>query len=398
MLKEPETDLAAVYRGVTQLRIVEISLDRALDDPQVVFESINSTGVRLTQGDLVRNYLLMGLQEQEQTRLYQGYWSKIETFFRGGDGTIVDTALNMFLRDYIALKQNFTQETQIPRIYEEFKQLAKNIATGATLSELEARLGDMWRFAGHYAAWDRRAETPSGKLTEALRNLRRQGNTTGMIVMKLFDCHEKRQLSEQDLITALRLIESYLVRHAVCGRSIRSYWRIFAGMTIDVKDDAPAKTLHATLAKERGSYGFWTFPSDEEFAQALQNAAIYQSSRIIKDLLDRLENDGQRERSPVANYSIEHIMPQSLTNEWRRMLGNSADAIYSGWLHRLGNLTLTGYNSEMSNLPFEQKKTIKDGFNESAVRLNQYVRQQLKWTAVEIEERGKMLAERALQI
>lgn len=398
VLKAPETDLAAIYRGVSQLRLVEISLDRALDDPQVVFESINSTGVRLTPGDLVRNYLLMGLPEQDQTRLYQDYWSKIETLFRGADGSIVDTALNMFLRDYIALKQNFTQETQIPRIYEQFKKLANNIATGATMCELERRLDEMLRFARYYAAWDRRIEAPTAKLTEAVRNLRRQGNTTGMIVMRLFDLYESGALPEQDFVLALRLIESYLVRHVVCGHSIRSYWRIFAAMTIEVDEKEPAKTLNNTLAKERGSYGFWTFPSDEAFGKALRETEIYLSSRIIKDLLDRLENDGEGEPSPVGDYEIEHIMPQSLTVEWSEMLGNDADAIHERWCHRLGNLTLTAYNQRYSNRSFEEKKTIKGGFNESAVRLNLFVKNQDEWTVTQMEERGKMLAERALQI
>lgn len=398
LLDVPEADLTSIYRGVSQLRIVEISLDRALDDPQVVFESINSTGVRLTQGDLVRNYLLMGLQEQDQTRLYQDYWSRIEALFRGPDGSIVDTALNMFLRDYIALKQRFTQEPQMPRIYEQFKQLARNSATGATMSELESRLGEMLRFARYYAAWDRRIEAPSPKLTEAVWNLRHQGNTTGMIIMKLFDRYETGGMSEQELIVALRLIESYLVRHAVCGRSIRSYWRIFAGMIIEIDDDSPAKSLYQTLAKERGTNGFWTFPSDEDFTKSLQTSEIYHSNRIIKDLLDRLENDGQGEPSPVDDYSIEHIMPQKLTDEWRQMLGDDADAVHAEWCHRLGNLTLTAYNQRYSNRSFEQKKTIKGGFNESAVRLNLYVKNQPKWTVAQMEERGDKLAQRALHI
>ena len=395
MLNRQAENLPAVYNGLSRLRVVEISLDRSADDPQAVFESINSTGVRLSQGDLVRNYLLMGLPEAEQTRMYQDYWQKVEDVFRSTEGAIDDTALNLFLRDYLALKQNLTQESQIPRIYEEFKRFRNGPAAG---DELENLLADMMRFAGYYSEWNGSRQTRSARLTTAMRNLRRQGNTTGVLVMRLYGCYEQGTLSEADFIRGLRFIESYLFRHAVLGHQIRSYWRIFAGMTIDIQDDDPTGSLRATLVKDRGSYGFWTFPMDEVFDQALRQGEIYLKRGICKYLLDRLENDGQKEPSPVSTYTIEHIMPQSLTDDWREMLGDDAERIHADWLHQLGNLTLTAHNLEYSNRSFSEKKARKGGFNESAVRLNQLVREQSEWTSVQIEERGELLAERALAI
>ena len=395
MLNGPAANLPAVYNGLSRLRIVEISLDRSIDNPQTVFESINSTGVRLSQGDLVRNYLLMGLQEAEQIRMYQDYWQKIEDAFRGTDGVIDNTALNLFLRDYIALKQKFTQESQIPRIYEEFKKYRNGKAASIILEDL---LTDMMRFAGYYAEWNGRRQTRSAPLTTAMRNLRQQGNTTGLLVMRLYDCHEQETLSEADFIRGLCFIESFLVRHVVVGHhQIRGYWWIFAGMAVDIQDDDPSGSLRATLAKDRGKSGFWTFPTDEAFDQALRQGEIYHT-RICKNLLDRLENDGQREPSPVNTYTIEHIMPQSLTNDWRMMLGDDSEQIHADWLHQLGNLTLTAHNPEYSNRSFSEKKTCDGGFNESAVRLNQFVREQSEWTVAQMEERGTLLAKRALKI
>ena len=394
-LDEEDTDPAAIYHGLSQLRIVEISLDRAVDDPQAVFESINSTGVRLTQGDLVRNYLLMRLAESEQTRLYRTYWQRIEDMFRGQDGTITDTAMNLFLRDYVALKQGATRESQIPRIYEEFKAYYEGLSPDMTLEE---RLADMRRYAGYHAKWNGRAAIPSVPLNESMRNVRSRGNTTGVLIMRLYACYENHTLSANDFVEALRLIDSYLLRHAVCGNQIRSFWRIFADMNRDIQDDAPSASLHQTMAKERGNYGFWSFPSDGDFVRALQEKDLY-PLQICRHILDRLENDGERELSPVRDYSIEHIMPQTLTAEWREMLGDEhADQIHLEKLHRLGNLTLTGFNPEYSNCSFIVKKNRSNGFNESAVRLNFYVRSQSEWTAAQIDERGRLLAQRALTI
>ena len=398
-LGEADTDLAEIYRGTTQLRVVEISLNRTVDNPQVVFESMNATGVDLTPGDLVRNYLLIGLPESEQTRLYNEYWSAVESLFRQNDGAMDDGALNLFLRDYIALKHRMEREPRANEIYRQIKAYAvRELNRGTTMETL---LSDIRRFAKYYAAWNRRTGVASSAptLADAFRRLRWHGTQSGMLAMLLYDCYDHRSsLSEKEFIQSLNLVEGYLVRHAVCGHQIRSYWRIFADMARDIASDTPAKSLRDTLIKERGQYGFWTFPKDETFSIALHNNEIYHNPRICKYLLDWLENADQKEPSPVNTYSIEHIMPQGLTDEWRCMLGENADSVHGQWLHRLGNLTLTAYNPEYSNRSFEEKKTIKGGFNESAVRLNQYVRKPSKWTAEQMEERGKMLAKRALEI
>ena len=396
-LGETSTNLGMIYRGITQLRVVEISLDRSVDNPQTVFESMNATGVDLTPGDLVRNYLLIGLPEPEQTSLYNEYWSAVETLFRQNDGTMNDGALNLFLRDYVALKHGTSQEPRTNEIYRRIKTYVDSQRNEG--ASIESLLDDIRRFARYYAAWNRRTGVASPELADALRRLRWHGTQSGMLTMLLYDCYDRRRsLSEPEFIQSLNLISSYLVRHAVLGHQIRSYWRIFADMAQDIASDTPAESLRNTLVQERGYYGFWTFPKDASFVAALRNGELYHSPRICKFVLDWLENANQKEPCPVANYSIEHIMPQSLTQEWREMLGEDAERIHSEWLHRLGNLTLTAYNTPMSNKPFAEKKTTGGGFNESAVRLNQFVREQSEWTVVQMEERGKQLAERALTI
>ena len=392
-LEAPGTDIGRIYHGMMGLRLVEISLDRATDDPQGVFESINSTGVPLSIADLARNYLLIGLDETEQTRLYEEYWQQVENLFRNPDGTTDDASFERFLRDYVTLKLRTAQVVRQSEIYRQFKDCA---VTERRRLDLEELLVDIRRFAGYYGAYEGRKEIQPPSLAYAMGNLRKRSETTGVLVMRLYDSYECGSLSEADFARGLNLVESYLLRHAVCRRQIRGYGDIFAGMAVDINDNAPAKSLFSTLVKDRGSNR--SFPSDAAFADDLQDSEIYHLQRIPKDLLDRLENDGQREPSPVSEYTIEHIMPQVLTDEWRDMLGDDHENVHAGWQHRLGNLTLTAYNSSYSNRPFGEKKTRAGGFNESAVRLNRFVREQSEWTETQMEERGKLLAERALTI
>ena len=387
------TDIERVCRGMMGLRLVEISLNRAIDDPQGVFESINSTGVALSIADLARNYLLIGLDETEQTRLYEEYWQQVENLFRNPDATTDNASFERFLRDYVTLKRRTAQVVRQSEIYRQFKEFATAQREHLDLEEL---LVDIRRFAGYYGAYEGRKEIQPPSLAYAMGNLRKRSETTGVLVMRLYDSYECGSLSEADFARGLNLVESYLLRHAVCRRQIRGYGDIFAGMAVDINDDSPANSLFSTLVKDRGSNR--SFPSDAAFADDLQNSEIYHLQRIPKDLLDRLENDGQREPSPVSEYTIEHIMPQVLTDEWRDMLGDDRENVHAEWRHRLGNLTLTAYNASYSNRSFEEKKTRAGGFNESAVRLNRFVREQSEWTVAQMEERGKLLAERALTI
>ena len=194
----------------------------------------------------------------------------------------------------------------------------------------------------------------------------------------------------------MELIESYLLRRAVLGLQTRGYWSVFARIAHDLNHESVFESLQVALARQRGNN---RFPSDEEFSRELQERDLY-SLRVCKHILDRLENAGYQEPSPVRDYSIEHIMPQEITSalEWQEMIGENFANHHAVWVHRLGNLTLTAYNSTYSNRPFEEKKAIEGGFRHSAVRLNEDVRAVERWTPAEIEARGERLAARALEI
>ncbi|MBE3130315.1 MAG: DUF1524 domain-containing protein, partial [Acidobacteria bacterium] len=378
-----------VYRGVGRLVVVDVTLDRGRDDPQLIFESLNSTGMDLSQSDLIRNFILMRLPEREQTQLYEAYWSKIEDLFRGSEKTF-----DAFVRDYLALRTQASKQEKADEVYFAFRRTFGSISSKP--QELDAFLKELLRFARYHAAFSIGADAPES-LRQPLARLRRQVDVPAILVMRLYECYDQLEtLSEQQFAEAIGLIESYVFRRAICGEQTRGYWQIFANLAYHIDPERPFETLKVGLARQRDTY---RFPDDDEFKKALEERDIY-GKRVCFDLLDRLENHGSREPTDTSKYSIEHIMPQNenLAPEWQDMLGDNWRDVQREWLHRFGNLTLTGYNSTYSDRPFDEKKTITGGFNESSVRLNKFVREQQVWTSAEMERRGKELARRALSI
>ena len=382
-------DPELVYRGINRLVVVDVTLTRGTDDPQLIFESLNSTGMDLSQSDLIRNFVLMRLSEPEQTRLYETYWSRIEGLFRGSERTF-----DAFMRDYLALRSQATRQEKADEIYFAFRREFGSIGTHT--QRLDELLSDLLRFARYHAAFSLGADAPE-PVREPLARLRRQVDVPAILVMRLFECHDAHgTLSTAEFADAIALIESYVLRRAICGEQTRGYWQVFANLAYQIEPARPFESLAVGLARQRETY---RFPNDAEFRQALTERDLY-GKRVCFELLDRLENDGSNEPTDTRSYSIEHIMPQNekLSKQWRDMLGPEWADVQREWLHRLGNLTLTGYNSKYSDRPFAEKKTIAGGFEESSVRLNRYVREQAQWTSTEMEARGELLAQRALSI
>jgi hypothetical protein len=359
-----ESDPSEIYAGINKLVVVDVSLDRLHDDPQLVFESLNSTGVDLSPSDLIRNFILMKLPEADQTRLYNTYWSKIETLFRGSE-----SVFDGFIRDYIALKKRATKQQKSSTIYFAFREIWDELLL--SLQSFDAVLEDMLRYGSYYAAFSLGRGVDGGTL-EALRNLHGLVEVPAIAIMKLFDCFKSRQtLSEQQFVEAIRLIESYVMRRAVCQEQTRGYWQVFADIAYNIDPEKPMDSLKVSLASQRETY---RFVDDEVFNAALTGSDIYALRGICRKLLERLENANTKEPSQLEKCSIEHVMPQNknLAREWRNMLGAHWQEAQNTWVHRLGNLTLTAYNSELSDLPFDKKKELPNGFADSAVRLNKY--------------------------
>ena len=241
-LRESGCDPEDVYRGIARLSVVDVTLERGVDNPQLVFESMNSTGVDLQQSDLIRNYLLMGLDDSEQTPLYDDYWSKIETLFQSSGN-----AFDGFLRDYMALEQRRTQQIRLDRVYDEFKSFRQHDGG----KPLKALFADMARIAHTYASFLGVAPMQRPWLADAMSHMRSLNTTQGLLVMRLYDCHEKELLSQDEFVRAIGLIESYLLRRAVLGLQTRGYWSVFARIAHDLNPESVVRvTTSRTCAVE----------------------------------------------------------------------------------------------------------------------------------------------------
>lgn len=383
-----EADLASIYAGIAKLVIVDVSLTRGQDDPQMIFESLNSTGLDLTQADLIRNFVLMRLDEELQTRLYESYWQPIEQEF----GNRYRSEFDKFCRDFLVLKLRPGKQLRADEIYQHFRSYFH--AETATRS-VENVLAELRRFAGYYARFSLGRETDP-QFAAASARLRGLVEVASPLMLRLHDCHARPDTFDSRAFgEAIALLESYVFRRSTCDMQTRSLYQIFAGIAHKIRNDAPLQSLKVALHRAGRRR---RFPSDDEFRSALETRDVY-AMRTCAYLLDRLENDS-KEKIDTSTFTIEHVLPQNekLVPAWREMLGPDWKQVQETWLHRLGNLTLSGYNTEYSDRAFDEKKTMPDGFNDSPLRLNRSIREQSRWTETEMEKRGRMLAAQAVTV
>lgn len=383
-----QADVQTVYAGIKKLVVVDVSLTRGQDDPQMIFESLNSTGVDLTQADLIRNFVLMRLDEPSQSQLYEEHWQPIEHAF----GRRYRSEFDKFVKDFLTLKMRPGTPLKAAEIYHEFRSYFSRIVENRGVNGI---LSDLRRFGTYYTAFSLGQEKQPA-LKEAFARLRSLVEVASPVVLTLYDYHERaKTLSAEEFVQAVELLESFVFRRSVCDMQTRSLGQIFASLAYRITENQPLLSLKVALYRQGKKR---RFPSDAEFSEALETRDVY-DMRTCFYLLDRLENFS-KERIDTSNFSIEHVMPQNedLRPEWRTMLGTAWQSVQETWLHRLGNLTLTGYNSTYSDRPFVEKKTIVGGFNDSPLRLNKFIREQSTWDATTIEQRGNLLAEKAISV
>ena len=385
-LESAELDL--VYRGIKKLVAVNVRLTHGQDDPQMIFESLNSTGLDLTQADLIRNFVLMRQGEEVQTQLYNDYWQPLEHAF----GARNRDEFDKFMRDYLTLQDRPGKQLKSDEIYRNFQDFFCSAETNTSIKNI---LSELRRFGAYYVAFSLGQEQ-NPQLKEVLGRLRSLVEVAAPVVMRLYDCNERtKTLTTEEFVKGVELLESYVFRRSACDMQTRNLGRIFASLAYRINEDNPLVSLQVALYRQGENR---KFPNDAEFRKALETRPIY-DMRQIKYLLDRLENDS-KERTDTSKYTIEHVMPQNdkVSSDWQKMLGADWQAVREVWLHRLGNLTLTGYNSEYSDKSFPVKKTTQNGFDESPIRLNKFIREQNQWTVAEMEKRGKELATKAISI
>jgi uncharacterized protein with ParB-like and HNH nuclease domain/predicted transport protein len=382
-------DLATVCKGIAKLVVVDIALNRDQDNPQLIFESMNSTGRELSQADLIRNFVLMGLEPKLQTRLYEQFWRPMELDFgQEAYGTHFDA----FMRHYLTVKTG-----EIPRldgIYDAFKQHSRS--TAAAQQGVEELVKDVRHYAHYFCAMALGAE-PDAELKLAFHDLRElKVDVAYPFLLELYHDYSNGLLPKADFAAIVRLIESYVFRRAICTIPTNSMNKTFSTFTKALKKDRYLESIQAHFVLLPS---YRRFPSDEEFRRDLQTRDLY-NFRSRSYWLRRLENHGRKERVVVDEYTIEHIMPQNenLSAGWKSDLGAEWERVQQSWLHTLGNLTLTGYNSEYSDRPFKEKRDMEGGFKISPLKLNAGLGQLDTWNEVAIKTRAGTLAESALDV
>lgn len=380
-----------LFETIKKLEVINIKLDED-DDPQLIFESLNSTGLDLSEADKIRNYLLMSLAPAEQDDLYTRYWNPIE------ESTKYDPS--SFVRDYLTMKQG--KIGRIDKIYFIFKEYAENEKTSR--AEL---LEEMHHYAKIYSQIDN-ANMGVDKLNRKLNQVRTLDSTVAYpFYMAFFDYAEKNSLSDEEKYRVLDIVESYWARRIICNLPSNALNKVFATLHRDVINNLskavegtnPTYTdvlIYLLLKKGRSS----VFPKDDEVKEDFATRQVYKMPTNLRMfILERMENRDSKECHDVVKQltektiSIEHIMPQTLSDKWKDALGEEWERIHQQYLHTMANLTLTGYNSQYSNLTFIEKRDMEKGFNDSAFRLNNYVKSCSQWTEIEMKQRQHDLLE-----
>lgn len=378
---------AEIYESIGKLQIVNITLNREEDDAQAIFESLNSTGKELSESDLIRNYVLMGLEASGQSYVYEHIWRPMELLFEYDKK---DSFMDRFFRDYLTMKQ--ARIPKINKVYDEFK-LYHNNCGFSTIRDL---CQDLYNNAKFYTdmVFCRSDNIELMDAYKDINDLRME--VVYPFLLKVHNDHEKCLITTDELIEIIKMCISYVFRRSVCDIPPNSLNKTFATLKNEIKPNDYLTSIKAFFIL-RDDYKI--FPDDERFISAFTTRDVY-NMRNRNFILSHLENYQNKGPVIIGNYTIEHIMPQNnnLNDEWKNMLGSEWRDIQKTYLHTIGNLTLTAYNSEMSDRPFMEKMNMVGGFKESALRINSYVVLQNEWNDDKIRERAKLLADKAVQI
>lgn len=390
-LKKDSAIIDEIYFAIQRLQVISITLDRD-DDAQLIFESLNSTGLALSEGDKIRNFILMNLPLNIQNDYFEKYWIKIED--------LTNKKIDNFVRNYLSIKTSSTPT--MAKVYFEFKDYVNRHN-----DTLEKLLEDMLRYSKFYKKLlDGKSDFNNKALDASMFNFMKMEITvTEPFFMEVLSLNDEGKLSLNDLIGVYETIENYLFRRNICGVATNALNKIFLNLNKDIirydgSTDNYVDKLKYNLINKKDSA---RFPKDEEFYENFYNKEVYlMRGRFKNYLFNKIENFKTVETKDIYNhldegtYSIEHIMPQKLNDDWFEDLGDNAEEIHEKWLHKLGNLTITGYNSDMGNSSFEKKREGRHGFKKSGIRMNQDLALLDSWEEDEIEKRHRDLLDLAV--
>ncbi len=389
-----EENYQTVLKGLSKLMFVEVSLDREKDDPQRIFESLNSTGLELAQADLIRNYILMGLNRKDQNKIYQNYWEVIEKLAK--DETLNVSRVSDFIRDYLTLENK-----NIPnkgKVYLEFK--TKYPTT--TLDELETNLSGIKSLVKHYNKLINPKNETDKEIRLQLEYINRlETNVAYPFLMKVYDDYSNSIIDKPTFIKVLDLVQTFTWRRFILGLPTNALNKIFMSLYDKVE---PTNYLYSIQKSLLQRTGVQRFPKNAEVIDALKVKDVYNiKSKNRTYFLERLENFENKEPVMIdgnTDITIEHIFPQNPDPKWKIELGtDDYNFIKENYINTIGNLTLSGNNGKLGNKSFIDKRDLADaGYKDSRLWLNKYLSILDKWDKAEIERRFDLIAERVLKI
>ena len=381
-----------IYLAITKLVIIDIFLHKE-DNAQLIFESLNSTGLELEEGDKIRNFVLMSQEPKTQEKFYKQYWHKIEQN--------TDYKVSPFIRDYLTIKQN--RISSFKNIYIDYKEYVETNGL-----EIEDVLRDLLEYSVLYRNIIKNS-VGDIRVNRVLTRINQLDmSVTYPFLLSLFQYSKTNSIDQSEIVAILEVIESYLFRRFITGIPTNSLNKIFMTLHKDTLKLMTGNTTYLEVIKYilLSKTGSGQFPDDNEFVHSFFSKNLYHVIPKNREyLFERLEAGNNLETPNVivkmkeGIYTVEHIMPQILTPQWKKDLGPNAEEVHSTWLHRIANLTLTAYNSKYSNRRFTEKRDLpEEGFKESGIRLNQYISRFEKWTADELVERQEYLNTKILNL
>lgn len=375
------------YNGLHKLYLISISLEPQFDNPQDIFESLNSTGKALNDSDLIRNYILMGLTKEEQDTLYEQYWKNIEDGFNQLPEKN-NQEFERFIKDYITIKEKGNIPTK-KEIYRKFKKI-KTTYEG----KVEDLLKEMLQYARYYFKIINQKEEDKD-LKEVLNSLEKfEFKVTRPLLLNLYEDYANNTLTKEDFIDIIEIIESYVIRRNLCSYNTNTLNDTFSYIYYDLDKTNLLESFKIELLLLTDKK---VFPNNIELRENLKTCNLYNNKKCY-DILEKIENYHEKEIFVSKVPTIEHILPKNsnLSKPWRNMLGENWRELQEKYIHTIGNLTITGYNSELGDKPFEEKKYMEKGYNNSKSKLTRELIKYDVWNQYTIEERAEHLTDRII--
>lgn len=390
-----EHNIEFIQKGLDKLMFVEISLERDKDDPQRIFESLNSTGLDLSQADLIRNYILMGLKHSHQSKIYDNFWQPIEKLC-----TVTETNENRvsdFIRDFLTMENRDIPNKS--KVYQEFKAKYK---FGSDLEILEKILTKIKKYANYYFKLINPDKEEDAEIRRQILFINKlEINVSYPFILEVYNDYENLVINRETFICVLELVQSFSWRRFVVGLPTNALNKIFMRLYEDVDNSNYLASIQKSLIKKKSTQ---RFPKNSEIIEILKEKDFYGiQSRNRMYLLERLENYENKEFVSISGnpeITVEHIFPQNPDSKWKYDLGEDQyNEFREKYLNTLANLTLSGNNGSLGNKPFLVKRDLPEkGYKDSRLFLNKHLATLEKWDLEELKIRREMLTKRFLRI